>query len=369
MLTCITRPKKPESDSVSKPDDSDGNAAKNQAVKSLTSQIKDMALKASGAYKHCAPCTGPPAQGGGIRSNTESDAESDRFRWSYRRTGSSSSTRTWGKEMEARLKGISSGEGTPNSASGRRGEPVVLFVEENEPKEWVAQVEPGVLITFVSLPRGGNDLKRIRFSREMFNKWQAQKWWSENYDKVMELYNVQRLNHHAFPLPTPPRSEDESSKLESAEASPVTPPLTKERIPRTLYRPPGMGMGYSSSDSFDHQSMHSRNFMDWTTGMSSTPKVSTISTAKTELSSMDASIISSSSRDADRSCDLSISNASDLESEWVEQDEPGVYITIKALPGGKRELKRVRFSREKFGEVHARLWWEENRARIHKQYL
>ena len=39
----------------------------------------------------------------------------------------------------------------------------MLFVEENEPKEWVAQVEPGVLITFVSLPRGGNDLKRIRF--------------------------------------------------------------------------------------------------------------------------------------------------------------------------------------------------------------
>lgn len=64
--------------------------------------------------------------------------------------------------MEARLKGISSGEGTPVSASGRRVDPIV-FVEENEPKEWVAQVEPGVLITFVSLPRGGNDLKRIRF--------------------------------------------------------------------------------------------------------------------------------------------------------------------------------------------------------------
>lgn len=125
-------------------------------------QIKDMALKASGAYKHCAPCTAPQ---GRVRSNVESssEAESERFRWSYRRTGSS--TRVWGKEMEARLKGISSssGEGTPNSASGQRLEPVVLFLEENEPKEWVAHVEPGVLITFVSLPRGGNDLKRIRF--------------------------------------------------------------------------------------------------------------------------------------------------------------------------------------------------------------
>lgn len=73
--------------------------------------------------------------------------------------------------MEARLKGISSGEATPAStlfsASGRRVETVVLE-EEKEPKEWVAQVEPGVLITFVSLPSGGNDLKRIRF-RYVFN--------------------------------------------------------------------------------------------------------------------------------------------------------------------------------------------------------
>ncbi|KAE9602482.1 putative Galactose-binding domain, brevis radix (BRX) domain-containing protein [Lupinus albus] len=359
MLTCITRSKKPGNDSVSKPEESDGNAAKNQAVKSITSQIKDMALKAPMAYKHCAPFTGPPDQGGGLRSNTESD----RFRWSYWRTGTS--TRTRRKEMETRLKGISTREGTPESASGRR---MVLFVEEKEPEEWVAQVEPGVLITFVSLPRGGNDLKSIRFSLDMFNKWHAQKWWSDNYDKVMELYNVQRLNRHAFPLPTPPRSEDESSKFESAEASPVT-PLTKERLPCTLYRPTGMGMEYSSSDSFDHQSMHSPQFTDSTTGMSSTPEASTISTAKTELSSAHASIINSPSRDADRSCDLSNSNDGDLETEWVEQDEPGVYITIRALAGGKRELRRVRFSREKFGEGHATLWWEENRARIHEQYL
>jgi hypothetical protein len=31
------------------------------------------------------------------------------------------------------------------------------------------------------------------------------------------------------------------------------------------------------------------------------------------------------------------------EAEWVEQDEPGVYITLTALPGGARNLKRVRF--------------------------
>lgn len=59
---------------------------------------------------------------------------------------------------------------------------------------------------------------------------------------------------------------------------------------------------------------------------------------------MDASI-SDASWEADRSGELSvsISNASDQETEWVEQDEPGVYITIRALPGGTKELRRVRF--------------------------
>ncbi|KAK4432839.1 protein Brevis radix-like 4 [Sesamum alatum] len=378
MLTCIARSKQPSEESSSidhlPPEkfNSNGTPTK-QAIKTLSSQIKDMALKASGAYRHCAPCANQTAaqqRSSGSYDVGESDAAAalDKFRWSYRRTGSSSSnsSSTAGRrELEARLKGISSGEGTPASASGRRVDPVV-FVEENEPKEWVAQVEPGVLITFVSLPRGGNDLKRIRFSRDMFNKWQAQRWWAENCEKVMELYNVQRLNRQAFPVPSTPRSEDDSSsKMESIEDSPVTPPLGRERLPRTLHRPTGTGMEYSSSDSFDHQSMHSRSNYD-SCGVASTPKLSSISGAKTETSSMDASMRTSSSRDAG---DISISNASDLETEWVEQDEPGVYITIRALADGRRELRRVRFSREKFGEMHARVWWEENRARIHKQYL
>ncbi|KAF8388758.1 hypothetical protein HHK36_025438 [Tetracentron sinense] len=200
----------------------------------------------------------------------------------------------------------------------------------------------------------------------MFNKWQAQRWWAENFDKVMELYNVQRFNRQAIPLPTPPRSEDGSSKIESAGDSPVTPSLSKERLPCNFHQP--MGMGYSSSDSLEHHPMESRLYHD-SGSLASTPKLSSISGAKTETSSMDASLRTSSPREADRSGELSISNASDLVTEWVEQDEPGVYITIRALAGGTRELRRVRFSRERFGEMYARLWWEDNRARIHKQYL
>ncbi|XP_042032590.1 protein BREVIS RADIX-like [Salvia splendens] len=148
----------------------------------------------------------------------------------------------------------------------------VVLEDEEGPKQWTAQVEPGVQITFVSLPRGGNDLKRIRFSRDTFNKWQAQKWWSENYDRVIELYNVQRFNQQA--MNTSGRSED----------------------------------GVSIS-------------------------------------------------------------VSDIESEWIEEDEPGVEITIRQLGDGTRELRRVRFSCDKFGEVHAKHWWETNRDRIQTQYL
>ncbi|KAK8282271.1 hypothetical protein V6Z11_D08G015600 [Gossypium hirsutum] len=56
------------------------------------------------------------------------------------------------------------------------------------------------------------------------------------------------------------------------------------------------------------------------------------------------------------------------ESEWVEQDEPGVYITLTSLPGGAKDLKRVRFSRKRFSEKQAEQWWAENRARVYEQY-
>ncbi|XP_060218334.1 protein Brevis radix-like 2 [Lycium barbarum] len=362
MLTCIACSKQLNTGSLRQPEEDDTAATPStkQAIKALTAQIKDMAIKASGAYKNCKPCSGGSNHNNQKPSyaDSETGSVSERFHYSYKRTGSSNSTP---RKMKGRLKVLSSGESTPVSVSGR-SESVVGMEDDDEIKEWVAQVEPGVLITFVSLPEGGNDLKRIRFSRELFNKWQAQRWWAENYDKVMELYNVRRFNRQAVPLPIPPKSEDENLKLEYAESSPVTPPLTKERLPSHFHR--STGAGQLSSGSLERDP----SYYD-AGGLTSTPKLSSISATKSERPSMDASAWTSSSREADRSGELSVSNASDVETEWVEEDEPGVYITIRALPGGTRELRRVRFSREKFGEMHARLWWEENRARIQEQYL
>lgn len=55
-----------------------------------------------------------------------------------------------------------------------------MVVENDEQIEWTAQVEPGVQITFVSLPNGGNDLKRIRFrylSKMSFHFYLESKLW------------------------------------------------------------------------------------------------------------------------------------------------------------------------------------------------
>ncbi|XP_071742411.1 protein Brevis radix-like 4 isoform X2 [Rutidosis leptorrhynchoides] len=360
MLTCVPRSKQPNDDDESNRN-GDTLAAGKQPMKRFGSQIKYMALKASGAYRSCTPCTAHPSmmmmtspqkqlQKSNDAESESSASVSELFRWSYRQTGSknSSSGRVWGKEMEARIKGISIGDMTAGtlSVSGSCGidPPPVVLIQEIEPKKWVAQVEPGVLITFISLPRGGNDLKQIRFSREMFNQWQAQRWWQQNFEKVMELYNVQKLiNRQAFhPLPTTLKSEHDTAQLDSRSLkfesignNPLKQTLSKERQlenqDSTL-----MSSDYDSST------------------LTATPKVSSISGTKTETSSsssssssiIDASATSASSSkevEADQSGERSISNVSDVDNEWVEEDEPGVYITIRLVPGGSKELRRVRF--------------------------
>ncbi|KAJ0989880.1 hypothetical protein J5N97_008236 [Dioscorea zingiberensis] len=174
--------------------------------------IKDMVLKISGGNRQCkgASSSAPYRSKSVIHHRRYLDGNtSDGGQYTYLPSASSSSTPAWdftstghNSDSESRQRH----QWIPGIGLPPEEEDVVL--EDNgEPKEWMAQVEPGVHITFVSLPGGaGNDLKRIRFSREMFNKWQAQRWWGENYDRIMELYNVQRFSTQA--LPTPPRSED-----------------------------------------------------------------------------------------------------------------------------------------------------------------
>ncbi|KAL6844313.1 hypothetical protein ACP4OV_025986 [Aristida adscensionis] len=57
-----------------------------------------------------------------------------------------------------------------------------------------------------------------------------------------------------------------------------------------------------------------------------------------------------------------------VEAEWIEQYEPGVYLTLVSLRDGTKELKRVRFSRRRFGEHQAESWWSDNRDKVYEKY-
>jgi len=77
------------------------------------------------------------------------------------------------------------------------------------------------------------------------------------------------------------------------------------------YNPSGFSMGQGSSS---HQNMHAAG------------------------SSMQAASRSSSRNE------ISFSNGSDIDdSEWIEQVEPGIFVTVRQLPDGNNELKRIKF--------------------------
>ncbi|KAJ1272609.1 hypothetical protein BS78_06G216200 [Paspalum vaginatum] len=385
------------------------------AVKSLTSQLKDMVLKFSGSSKQYKGTAGtPPFRAGG----------------SYRRpypsfiddTGFAPASRVvLGEDYYPRTALVAAGAGGTRTAplstafdvtgSNHRGswqqqegksgwirstEEVtaggdVLAVEEvAAPREWTAQVEPGVQITFGTIPSGGNDLKRIRFSREMFNKWEAQRWWGENYDRIVELYNVVTFSGRQQGCSTPMSSVDDSVLRDSSysrggstsRGSPiaVAPPVaSKEPIARsasckgTLAGSSSAPYAAASStraayypsaavpDPSDHVWAHHFNMLN------SASAAGTSGTGGGYPSSYDPSRATNSSRDE---ASVSLSNVSDLEAaEWIEEDEPGVCLTIRELGDGTRELRRIRFSRERFGEERAKVWWEQNRERIQAEYL
>ncbi|XP_062186200.1 putative protein Brevis radix-like 5 [Phragmites australis] len=81
-------------------------------------------------------------------------------------------------------------------------------------REWVAEPEPGVLMTLVPRADGTNHLRRIQFSKELFgDAWEAQSWWEDNYDRVVELYSIVQSEH----------SHDEEEVDDDDDPAPVTP--------------------------------------------------------------------------------------------------------------------------------------------------
>ena len=148
-------------------------------------QLKDMVLKFSGSSKQCK----------GTTAGTQSFRSSGGSR--YRRpaypsfiddTGLTPASKVLGDDYYPRtaLAGAGGAAGggartapsdtldmtrsnrkSPGSSgwipSKEAADDVIAVEDAAVPREWTAQVEPGVQITFGTIPSGGNDLKRIRF--------------------------------------------------------------------------------------------------------------------------------------------------------------------------------------------------------------
>ena len=131
-------------------------------------QFKDMVLKFSGSnkqYKGAAP--GTPAFGNRSYRRPYPGFIDDRgFTPAsrvvhgedyYTRTSTLAVTGAAGSNRDLQRGGIK-GPGGSSVEEEVAGDETVAVA-----REWTAQVEPGVQITFVTLTGGGNDLKRIRF--------------------------------------------------------------------------------------------------------------------------------------------------------------------------------------------------------------
>ncbi|XP_074274567.1 PH, RCC1 and FYVE domains-containing protein 1-like [Silene latifolia] len=142
-------------------DEAEKSKAAKEVIKALTSQLKEMAEKVQ--------------EGNHVLNSSDSIIGQ-----------SSSSTHN----SENSLTGLMS----PRSESNLTTMDSILTngtKQQPEKTEWVVQDEPGVYITLCSLPGGGNELKRVRFSRKRFSEGQAEKWWTEHSARVCERHNIQ----------------------------------------------------------------------------------------------------------------------------------------------------------------------------------
>jgi hypothetical protein len=153
-------------------------------------QLKDMVLKFSGSGKYYKATGSPSFRGNrfhrssrlaaypGVVDDSGFTSDGAGEAYSYMRTTSSTAARTapsstWDMPkinhgFQAHVRNPSTSWipsiGEADEEEDDDDDETVVLEEDRVPREWTAQVEPGVHITFVSIPGGaGNDLKRIRF--------------------------------------------------------------------------------------------------------------------------------------------------------------------------------------------------------------
>ncbi|EAZ19902.1 hypothetical protein OsJ_35495 [Oryza sativa Japonica Group] len=190
-----------------------------------------------------------------------------------------------------------------------------------------------------------NRLRRIRFREEVFDAWAAQCWWADNHDRIAELYCLVK----------PDDDDDEEEAIAAAEAAmlPATPCQSEAED--------------DDDDDGAESSSRSPSTSTFSGGPSSGSGGGSTGTLGSPILGLVTAPNTTGGGEHDAVRDQHQPTAATWR-EWVEEYEPGVFITVGAYPGHRLQLRCVELSREKFGEVKARVWWEENKARLHHLY-
>ncbi|KAL1187764.1 PH, RCC1 and FYVE domains-containing protein 1 [Cardamine amara subsp. amara] len=145
-------------------DEAEENRSAKEVIRSLTTQLKEMAEREQ-------------TQKDGISTNSK-HIDKEKSETITQTSSNQTHIRSMVSHDSQHEKNLTS----KSFANGHR--------KQNEKPERVVQDEPGVYLTLLSLPGGGNELKRVRFSRKQFTEEQAEKWWGENGGKVCERHNI-----------------------------------------------------------------------------------------------------------------------------------------------------------------------------------
>eukprot|EP00245_Coleochaete_scutata_P014379 TRINITY_DN6096_c0_g1_i1.p1 TRINITY_DN6096_c0_g1~~TRINITY_DN6096_c0_g1_i1.p1 ORF type:complete len:431 (+),score=59.95 TRINITY_DN6096_c0_g1_i1:176-1294(+) len=146
----------------------------------------------------------------------------------------------------------SSAEGSRHSSrAGRHGRSVTRAGTSSEShedgrgrssaageRERVEQVEAGVYITLLSLPQGGNELRRVRFSRKIFSERQAEAWWAENRGRVHATYQIRNADRPSS-APTPGNNNPTPTSFATTTGLPPMPSSSSyNSLPPSAFAPP-----------------------------------------------------------------------------------------------------------------------------------
>ncbi|KAL0366106.1 UNVERIFIED_CONTAM: PH, RCC1 and FYVE domains-containing protein 1 [Sesamum radiatum] len=110
---------------------------------------------------------------------------------------------------------VSNGKGV-NQLSTESGSGTLQLQKIEGQKEVIEQFEPGVYVTLVVRANGTKIFKRVRFSKRRFAEQQAEEWWKENKDRLLQKYNPKTTNMPVEANAVQPQAQEANEATQSS---------------------------------------------------------------------------------------------------------------------------------------------------------